>query len=782
MLIKKFRGLYTNIDSNDINLEFQKIARNIEITDQDINTKFFKTEDIAIDDFELILDYKAITLDNDKLQTDYNGIKIVSTYEYSPEKVYLLIANTATQTEFYINSTKLNVPFNKKFTTAEIIEDQGKIIIILDGETYWMGRLDRNYWRDKAVESYEGYYIDRYLEPFDINNLGILYNPNTCKINRRLGFGISVKANTEQTQNLQEDEVSVTFLGVDSYDNRNNLINRDDYVPPILNSGIFNEIGKVPLLSVFKIRNKKTSEVIYTPGEDSKEYHVFYQNRTQQYILVPYSYFFDEDDNAQNFRYISIETKNTPPWEVVENPEPVATSSDFKLPGKYYKVPNGEFQTAPLEYIGLSTIDSAGFDSSLNEYEIIVTSILDRKEELITEYIKGQAITSGNNKYALQIDTIIPENVNERLTGIGYYIRFNPSADFEQLKVINLLNSEEIDYSSFFAGDITKNGIMLLQTIGTLFQPETFQIISEFNYFARVSNLPYMIKNNQVYGGVTGSGRVLDLFYPEQVIPNITNETIVAVSNMNNIPVIHDEKKSILLLAGDSGVGTILYRIQDTVGFAIKNKYDVAVSPDGIAIHTKLGIFIFNGSTLLPLSEAIDDIVKENYENGRIYFNPIVKELYYFISAAEEFYRYDFVDKNWTTHTITKITDVLNASIDHDGNPIGIFEKSLTKLLPSNTGVGTLKTHYSDLGTPGIHKAIMEYRIEFRGAITFLGKKYTSKERISKIIPTLVYGRVPTERIDMEITLHDNTQIYSIEVNEDLITAIDQVATIIQKD
>ena len=786
MRIGKFKSLYTNIDPNDVKLEYLSKASNVRLRDKATETKFYDWTNIQLPEgiIEVLL-YRAIELDNDKFQSDVNSSgKPYPTYQYSIEQDHLLIGNTATETQIWLfvpnqDPKLMSVPSIGLYSKANIFSDNGHILILLDTDTLWLGKLDRNLWINNAVASRtNGWYLDRYLEPFDINNQGvdegskvmqsgaIVPDPSftVVKPNRRLGFGVTVDVITDQNTTI--NPLLVQFILLEMKNRRDG----GSYIPKSPNADVRYYSVALELRSLDgnnTLINSPTGasywlfDVLPIGGDIVQDPSAWPYDKIT--LVVPTGYFVE-----LNSVPIVLQLSNgmTPNWYRV--------TSDYLTAGE----PNGEYLLPKLSdlldpnmfnYMGPS-IGSFGFDAGDKNYEIVVTSILDHKEEMVTEYISGVAkIPSGIPRYGLQFNISIPYNVNKRLTGLAVYIRFSKLTDFYQIQSLNFLSSNELNNLSFLVASISANAIELVQTIGTLFNPDNFVLLTAFDYFNRVNSLPYMAKDNQVYGGVSGNGQILDLFYPSNAIPDITERKITAISNVNNIPAIHDIEKTTLILANNAGNGAIEYTKRDVIGFTIKNEYDIAVSPDGITVHTDHGIFAYNGNSLVPLSKEIDDIVQNNFSTGMIFYNDFTKDLYYITdSSFTQFYRHSFIDKSWTTHNLPVASPVTlkNISIDFDGNILVNLTDSLYKVHDSLKGTATITTQFSDLGKPRALKSFDSYRFDFIGTIVINGFGYTTQVRDQILIYIPINLRYPIEKISLSFDMIDDTKIFAIDLNE----------------
>lgn len=778
MRINKFKGLYTNIDPNDAKLEYLLTADNVDIKSRETETKFYAFEEINYnDEIEEILLYEVVEIDNDKLQSKLENDTIIPTYHYSPETKHLLIGNDANKTRFFIDDIEVLSNYSYRSTKASIFKDQGNILILLDEETLWLGKLDRHVWTNGELKHHEGYYIDRYLEPFDKNNQGLEYKEGIpfCKENRRLGFGINVGILSDGTVPLQEDPCKFTFLerhDALTSDRIVNLAFAPDVVPGYANLFLL-------VYNIYRARTDK-NEIIYSDNFIENQYHFFPEPKSDNTkILIPRTYFKSDENIVQNFK-LKDGSDPDEKWDIVNNIAiafyqriaPLVSEPIANLPGGYYLISKNEIEEIDFIYIGKSTIELGGFEASYRDYEMIITSILDNKEEIVTEYRKGNVSVPGS-KYGIKIQTEIPSDVNSRLTGISYYIRFNEIEDYKQIKTLNLLSDKKVDNTEFNFGNITLNGIEAVQTLGILFNVDTYNIIHSFDYFERVNSIPFVAYDNQIYGAVSGSGKVLDLFYKENRIPNITSKKIMSLSNVNDIPAVHDNEKTILLQAIDSGIGQILYSKRDTFGMAIKDKYDIATSPDGVALHSKEGIFTLNGSSIIPLSKEIDDIIEHSYETGKIFFNNITKELYYLADdVLSTIYRYSFVNKNWTTHTLEvfkNINEFQNITIEDNGSFVIVTKKNIYQLIDTDLGKATIITHFSDLGRARELKSFMGFRFDFKGILSFQDKLYEATERTLKIIKIPIHGREPKEKIAVMFHMINKSKLFSLEIYEETV-------------
>jgi hypothetical protein len=795
MRIGKFKSLFTNIDPNDVKLEYLSVANNVRLRDKATETKFYNWNNIQVPEGIIkVLVYDAIELDNDKLQSNVDSSgKLYPTYNYNIEKDYILVGNTATETQVWLfhydgsiatatNNCLYNPLGHVLYSKADIFKDNGNIILLLDTDTLWLGKIQRNLWYNGTNHAINaGYYLERYLEPFDLTSQDILTDGNGnafVKTGRQLGFDITSKVIIDQATAINPVQAKFVLL---------EIANRHDggtYVPKDSNAN-YNDFSAAFELVTTDGNNTK---IAFPPGGNYWIFDAIYSvwqsthNLSDKVsLMVPTSYFI-ELGNVPII--LTLNDGTIPNWK---RQLPTDATIPHEPSGDYLLPEISDFTSNTYKYIGTS-VASFGFDAADTSYELVVTSILDYKEELVTEYRKVTdiIIPPGTPKYGLELQIQILQNVNSRLTGLAVYIRFSTTTDFYQIASFNFLSSTTLNtINDFVVGEISKNAIELVQTIGTLFNPDNFSIITVFDFFNRINNLPYVAKNNQIYGGVTGNGKILDLFYPSNVIPNITDKTIMAISNMNNIPAIHDVEKTNLIQPMSAGDGSISYTKRDQIGFSIKNRFDVAISPDGMAVNTKEGIMLYNGNSVIPTSKEINDLVELNYPTAMLFYNLIQKDLYYIFldpiaQVYNTLYRYSFVDKGWTTHDVPtiKFGDLQYVSTDHDGYLLVTTSTSIYRLVDILTGIATIKTMYSDLSRPDEMKSFMEFRFDFIGIMVFNGITYIHPERAIEIIPVPIDLRVPTDKISLTFNMIDNSKLYHIEIKEETIAEKDYATTV----
>src|ERR1035437_401501 len=155
MRIGKFKSLFTNIDPNDVKLEYLSVANNVRLRDKATETKFYNWNNIQVPEGIIkVLVYDAIELDNDKLQSNVDSSgKLYPTYNYNIEKDYILVGNTATETQVWLfhydgsiatvtNNCLYNPLGHVLYSKADIFKDNGNIILLLDTDTLWLGKYN----------------------------------------------------------------------------------------------------------------------------------------------------------------------------------------------------------------------------------------------------------------------------------------------------------------------------------------------------------------------------------------------------------------------------------------------------------------------------------------------------------------------------------------------------------------------------------------------------------------------------------------------------------------
>lgn len=743
MLLKDFKGLYTNHDTKDINPEFLKDSTNIKFKQGYLTTQFYALQSIQADLPGEIVFIDMIYLDEDKLGVDEN---FESNYIPNIQGYQFLITRTESENEFYYRFylyynaqwNEIALPSGVGFqrdstkTNKEVFafNKNGVLKIFLPHISLWLGKINRYY---RGFTNYNGFYIDELVEKYSnksINGLmeiqnGRLYIPHTTSI---------VYEGTIDTEigimNLHHYEVT--------FDNSETRIWKQYYfMQDTDGNSIVPEDGQ-PYFTIEFTWDKTISSGVNTIGYANKLQYFSGETHT----IVPSAGMFD-DIGDNKIRVLMAQ---------------FVTASDLFVPTAYRNTNN-------WSYISVITVTNSGFDIAKPEFQLITTCVLDDNSEFIVQLESLDAKNPGKTEYAIKIDSIyLPTNINKRITAFAFYIKFKNQTDFQQIYLLRLQAKLYTNYSRIYLYPSKFTGIYLTQTIGKLFNEYNHRLLNAVEDYTEITGVSYALKGSQIYYPAIGNGQIQkDVFYSTNVIPELYNENAIALSNMNDFLAVHTAKGTKVIITKNSQYGSFLFYAKDSLGYSITKKQDVVEAYDGIAILTSKGIYITNGQNDFLLSEQINDIVEANYSEGMLLYDEYNKLFYLFFSNQDDFYLFDTKDKKWTK--ISLKTEGLLQKVYQSLDTIYLqFERGFYKLIPRSTGTGIITTHKLNLGNPKTYKIFDGITLDFEGEIIYKGITYEKKTRDIQIIPVPIKDCIPAESKDFTFVLKHNAKLYSINI------------------
>lgn len=266
-------------------------------------------------------------------------------------------------------------------------------------------------------------------------------------------------------------------------------------------------------------------------------------------------------------------------------------------------------------------------------------------------------------------------------------------------------------------------GIYLEQTLG-ITNPNIEQEIRKFDSFIIINGIMFITFMGEVYYPIIGNGAISKNFYNSNAIQEITD--VKFLSNINgDLGVINTNSISIISI--NSEEGALYFIMKDTVGIKINDEKDFIDTPDGLIILTKKGLIAINGQNSVSLSEAITDVIIENYTKFNIFYSLSENKL--FLYSKEVIYIYDFYYKYWTKNLISGI---IYLTENFNGDLLGIKEDGVYKFTETTNRYSIYTTHYFNF-----FKYIKLNSIYFLGntdtKIKINGKEYTIKDTILKV-------------------------------------------------
>lgn len=572
----------------------------------------------------------------------------------------------------------------------------GVIKIYMPHDSFWLGRINRTFYSagyDELVINQ--IYIDRLVEPFDKDNLGVSYetvylgrwfgiditipdqNKPIVKPGRRLGVSAYVEIRDTQAETTKDAAINFKFQ-------------KEDWVA-------LKEVdGESIYLKTFlyKATDKTTGEFIPSPYKPSsvlsadlfaEKYHFFFRENSpitglsegNVYVSVDYSIsmiFTDGDTFADKYG-ASTHSPN-----VLAKTNVDSEDSDWHiatLDGDWYVINRTVFEqdvaTIGLIYIGQSSIGTVGFPNTSTHFDMIATAVLDENEEVII-WTHSEEVDVTNEKYAIKLSIVYPaRDGNRRLTRIRFYLKFTGDTDFTKVKELNYIDPDIEDAQTFYITTEDFVGELLAQNIGFLFDegnPQTYKIINNIRDIATHSSVSIALRQNDfnnVYYSIVGGGTLQDdLFYTATVLPVKTIGYLQAVAVLGNGLALVGEDR-VTLVNIDEIAGNLTFSLNDTLEFGVKDRYDAIEMQGGLLLHTKEGIFITDGYNKQWISEAINNIVRDNYSTGRVFYNSNKQQIYYFPTMNMTYYLFSMERKKWEKYSI-KDEEAVDFFLDLNGN------------------------------------------------------------------------------------------------------------------
>jgi hypothetical protein len=624
--------------------------------------------------------------------------------------------------------------------------ENGRLKIYMPHDCFWLGFIHRDSNFDYL--DYAGIYCDRLVESFNYNDQRIrlydLFDSNvippgtepqyvTCASTRRLGIKYNLSYNQEQTYGVEEVPASIV-------------------IPPAIGYWYHNDQQQGPEFIMWTYQFKD-DEGLYISPEDNQVW--FGAGGTER----PNSYWMIHDAGTTELVIPRHLAKQLIPvgttWENIADYgdwNVSVVSGSFEVQDAW-KIATATFNAQEWHYsTTVALISESGFDDTEEkEFAMIVTAVLDDREEIIIQSRKEEAYLPDLGNYAIVVkDIYVPVNINKRVTRLKFYHKIiNVSTDYTLHKEIDLLDldAEQPYNASFQLSHFTDTGITLAENIAFLYdekKPEAYKLRVGFRSFVTESGVSVGLSNDdytRAYYSVLGGGQLQpDIVYSQNLIP------ISGVSNMNAVSSINDRfgvftDNTLYIVTSEQIAGALVFEVRETTNLGVKNYQDVANIQGGVIVNTANGIFITSGTDQVSLSEPINDFVKDNFSTSSIFYNKYFNELYYRPDQDhEDLYRFRFEDKTWERLNVSmyyvgppddiepvstgsgdtgwELTDANDIFVDLNGHRAYLED---TKLWVYNANDLTMPTAWvsfnkTDLGEASIDKLFNEFIIDYTGS------------------------------------------------------------------
>lgn len=792
--VKEIKSIYTNVDENDSSFDLVRTS---------INLKHLKgyaqAEPRHLNEYDIpdLADWFGAegweyetgiycTLTNDPFAEDPVADKrdvlvLITKFEPDPSPfvfrsiLFKDLTNGSDWWEPTIEGNMTGAVLSRSFfyTTKEgktfFQVENGRLKIYMPHDCFWLGLMDREFNASPfPVFDYSGWYCDRLVEPFDhtrqwvkvngVNTTEVLpgtrYHLVTCGTNRRLGIKFTLQYEDDQGAVAEEEDItpdwSAVGLGVRW---------KPDPGTPVFSF----------YFGLQRFYRTDGGTIVMSPGEG--KYTTWWETETG----LPM------DDDVWPFSLSDEDGYFVVPKEMADALVPVGTTwtalsqdglglrpnltkaydhiQEEEITSTYnntYKVSRANLEATDWKFRDPSqTVGEVGFTSATDaKFGIIVTAVLDDREEIIIEARSDTAVLSDPEpeKFIIRVqDIYIPVDINKRITRLRFYHRIihtdeGASLDYELHKEIDLLSDIEPYNTPFYLSTITNTGTMLATNIAFLVDPEKldeYQVKTGFRSFVTESGISIALTNNdysRAYYNVLGGGVLQpDLIYSQNLLP------ISGISQMTTVSTINDKfavytDNTMYIITVDQIEGALVFTPTETVALGVKNRLDVASVQGGAIVHTRNGIYLTSGTSQQLLSEPINDWIKGYYTTGQILYNKHKNELYYRPSAtSEDLYRFRFEDNTWERINVSvydtgslspamsgdalggwQLTNATDIFIDLNGERAYLETDKLWTYASGDYTMpeALLVFNNTDLGEPGIDKLFNEFIFDYIGTWT----------------------------------------------------------------
>lgn len=399
--------------------------------------------------------------------------------------------------------------------------------------------------------------------------------------------------------------------------------------------------------------------------------------------------------------------------------------------------------------------------------EIVVTYVFDNLDEYVVSYRTYETdsldyvlkLTNIDLKRAYYKSPFGADSMDWRITGVNIYIRKSEKDDFEQAYSFNfnIGKKNENLFSTVLLYKYILNGVYLSQTIGYLYDSKNYKPLKDIRDYINIQGISFCSDGIRIYYPAVGSGQIMNgVFY--DFIPEVEGQFL---ANVNGDLGVFSTKLDLISIQ-DSKEGYLLFSPKDSLNFKIRDRYDLATSPEGIIIHTERGIYVTNGYERKLISEQINDVIERNFGTGNIFYDRNTDILFYL--CQEGYYRYDFVYGKWNRIYLPHkglLTFGFNGEIYY------FNEGQLERLLKTSNIPSLIRTPSVDLDFPNIAKSVTLVDIDFEGEIWYKNYylNHTSRKTIQLGIP--VTTRTPSATLGIEFAFKG--RVYSIDIFYDIL-------------
>jgi hypothetical protein len=828
--IKKFNGLYTNYDPNDLSLEVFVQSDNFKHTkgklipipehltegflpdvDQFHNEapgtwslEKYAIIDITNDPLEEMASYAIFRVHFAIFKRSY--IESGTTYyvrscwfrEEDSPSWYELSNEGNYSTNIYLKSfddseTDPHLRYGPYFLTTNIdgkvfiSEHDGILKIFMPHDCFWFGKIKRTNKMLRTEKSYDMYYFDRLIDKWNGGIPGITYDFNLDVINTNDYRGSfdsiltvvtsgSVVADTTTVYYGGYEETTIAQVGSPFAHYRIHAWN-----------AVYDSKGNVISWGdlVGPAIYSQYHNGSYTRHWGFKDYGL-----GSTYVRFHKEYFDDRLAvyNRSTGAAINMAVYFDPTASVLVQRADAGYVGVTNNAGWYVfpaaNIVNGVWE---IRYEGISLISDpdVGFPASYTEAWIIMTVQLDNREEYVVVKRRVNVLNT-NLVWAYRMDeSYVPLDNNARVTRYFLYLKFAKDDDYEQYKEFICNEDTLSSLPGTYITQLDKTGKFLSQTIGFTFteDKDNYGIQQRFSDYIVNNGFGYALYANDplnVYHSAYGRGKIMpDLFYPDS---RIDVEGVSFVKKL--IPIgIHlglITNIKTVLISTQAVDSTLVFETFDILAYGIEDREDALEVQGGAIIKTREGIFYTDGYQIRDkISEFIDNLVRTG--TGKIYYNPVKHELYWIYSTSPvKYIRYRFEEKVWETLHKIQAQGLVDLIVSPEGS-VGFITDDVLFLedLNSLDFEGYAKTVETDLAHPETDKYLDEVIVDAKGSFNIWvygdGKlihyfQVTESIRTTQKIFYPLLNRFPFVKLYVEITSADVTaELYDITLMIDVV-------------
>lgn len=690
--VKNWKGLYTNIDPNDMSLEQAETSINwrhsrgfLEFEPRYLSEYTLPDVDTAFAGYNWEWETGIYcTLTNDPLAQNpiaakYDILLVVAkAFDGTTYHRLIYFKDLTNNSIWYEPSKHGNVAgtmienhngaggfTNSYFDTtidAKVFfrVESGHLKIFFPHDVFWLGRLERDMnIPGRRTNAINNFYLDRLVEDFDSSDWTRVWPTLNMTPPQRIKWigGITLAATTADTMDPQPITLGARtdVKGPGGYDILLTEAGGSDY------SAVYPYTGTIDATSdliptTVEYAAGGLSNTFWGRLYGSAVYWPLWVGGAATILTFPaalwdyYEPFNPATGEGRDLVAENIATYQTDTHFMKFNSEGVPIGFGILANRASYTMTKANFESIKWRYKGPGLVN--GFESFETSFHLVVTAVLDEREEPIISM--GNFTVNQSAAWSMHFtNATVARWSNYRVTRLRYYIRLGSEEVHYLYKDVPFLPGDIEPVADFWLNPRDNTGITLAQNIGVEVEPDEmyrYKVLTSFRDFVTESGisigLSYTDYANAYYSVLGGGNLQPDLMYSQNILP-VTGANIINACAVVNIKlaVLSDDSMYIIDVVQD--VGALVFTVNRALEFGVKNQFDVAQIQGGVALNTRHGIYTTTGTQSNLISEPIDNVVKKYFDTSSILYNKDIHELYYKRDGSDNLYRFRFKDQVW---------------------------------------------------------------------------------------------------------------------------------------